>query len=134
MTTTVSLAPEAIQAVVNRYFAATRSLDLDAWLSTFASDATCYEPGNPPLQGHAALSQFFIQFASLFRQVGLQEDFVAIDGNQAAVKWTGRGTGLNGREVVFEGIDLFELNENGTIQKARGYWDPAAVIAELQSK
>jgi steroid delta-isomerase len=47
------------------------------------------------------------------------------------VKWTGRGTGKNGRTVTFEGIDILEVNAAGKIQTIKGYWDPAAMMAEL---
>lgn len=122
------------QKAVADYFAAIRAMDIDSWLSTFAEDAVSHDPvGAPPLSGHAALRQFFEGIAGAFERVGLFEDQVFINGNEAAVKWTGRGTGKNGREVSFEGIDVFEVNEEGKIQTVRGYWNPAAMMAELQS-
>lgn len=129
--TTVALSPEAIRSVVQDYFAATRSLDGEAWLATFAPDAVSYEPGSPPLQGQAALGAYFQQITQLFDQVGLQEEFVSIQGNEAAVKWTGRGVSKSGREVTFAGIDIFEINDQGKIQVVKGYWDPAAMMADL---
>jgi steroid delta-isomerase len=122
------------QKAVADYFAAIRAMDIDSWLSTFAEDAVSHDPvGAPPLSGHAALRQFFEGIAGAFERVGLFEDQVFINGNEAAVKWTGRGTGKNGREVTFEGIDVFQINDEGKIQTIRGYWNPAAMMAELQS-
>lgn len=122
------------QKAVADYFAAIRAMDVDSWLSTFAEDAVSHDPvGAPPLSGHAALRQFFEGIAGAFERVGLFEDQVFVNGNEAAVKWTGRGTGKNGREVTFEGIDVFEVNDEGKIQTIRGYWNPAAMMAELQS-
>lgn len=121
------------QQVVADYFAATRAMDADAWVATFAEDATSDDPvGAPPMKGHAALRQFFDGIVGAFAKVGLVEDHVFACGNEVAVKWTGRGTGRNGREVVFEGIDLFEINDDGKIQTLRAYWNPAAMMAELQ--
>ena len=109
-------------------------MDIDAWLSTFAEDAVSQDPvGAPPLSGQAARRQFFEGIAGAFEKVRLFEDQVFINGNEAAVKWTGRGTGKNGREVTFEGIDIFEINDAGKIQTLRGYWNPAAMMSELQS-
>ena len=128
------MSPETIQKVVVDYFAATRSMDLDAWLATFAQDAISHEPGHePPLQGHAALSQFFQGIAGAVESVGLKEDHIFINGNKAAVKWTGHGVGKNGVAVMFEGIDVFEINESGKIQTVWGYWNPAAMLAQLQA-
>ncbi|MFH7028821.1 MAG: nuclear transport factor 2 family protein [Heteroscytonema crispum UTEX LB 1556] len=124
---------EVIQKVVADYFAATRSMDIEAWLGTFAEDAVSYEPDSLPLKGHADLSQFFQNIAGAFEKVGLTEENVFIADNQAAVKWVGRGIGKNGREVIFEGIDVFQMNEAGKIQTIWAYWNPSAMMAQLQS-
>jgi steroid delta-isomerase len=127
------MAPDNPQSVVGRYFAATRAMDLEAWIACFAENAISHEPAAPvPLQGHTALRQFFQGLAGAFQKVGLTEDHVFVTGNKVAVKFTGRGIGKNGREVVFEGIDVFEINDRGTIQTMWGYWNPAAMMAQLQ--
>ena len=128
------MSTDAIRKVVNDYFAATRAMDMEAWLATFADGAVSYDPvGGPPLEGHDGLRQFFQGITGAFEKVGLKEEKVFISGNGAAVSWTGHGVGKNGREVSFEGIDVFEINEDGKIQKMWGYWDPAAMMAELQA-
>ncbi|MDQ3821177.1 MAG: nuclear transport factor 2 family protein, partial [Acidobacteriota bacterium] len=110
-----------------------RAMDIEAWVATFAPDATSYDPvGAPPTVGHDALRQFFTALASTFDKVSITEDQIFIAGNGAAVKWTGQGTGKNGRKVKFEGIDVFELDEAGLIQTIRAYWNPGEVIMQLQ--
>lgn len=122
-----------IQKVVADYFAATRAIDGEAWIATFADDAVSHDPvGALPMQGKDALREFFAGIAGAFETVGLTEESVFVSGNSAAVKWTGRGVGKNGREVTFEGIDVFEINEEGKIQRMWAYWNPAAMMAELQ--
>jgi len=129
-----SMSPEIISRAVKAYFAATRAMDAEAWIATFASDATSYDPvGAPPTVGHDALRQFFGAIVGAFERVGLTEEHIFIAGNGAAVKWTGQGKGKNGRDVRFEGIDIFELNEDGLIQTIRAYWNPAEVMMQLQS-
>ena len=128
------MSTDQTEKVVSDYFAAIRAMDVNSWLATFAEDAVSHDPvGAPPMRGHAALRQFFEGIAGAFEQVGIFEDHVYVVGNEAAVKWTGRGTGKNGREVTFEGIDIFEVNDDGKIQTLRGYWQPAAMMAQLQS-
>lgn len=128
------MSPEIITRAVRAYFAATRAMDVEAWIATFAPDAVTYDPvGAPPTAGHDALRQFFAAIVGAFEKVGLTEDQIFIAGNGAAVKWTGQGKGKNGREVRFEGIDIFELNEAGLIQTIRAYWNPAEVMMQLQS-
>ncbi len=133
MSTQLTLSPETIQTLVQQYFAATRSADkVESMVACFAENTTSYDPvGGPALHGHGGLRQFFQGIADLFAEVELTEDFISINGNEAAVEWTGRGVGKNGRAVTFEGIDLFEFNAQGKIQSLRAYWNPGAMLAEL---
>ncbi|NGZ03441.1 MAG: ketosteroid isomerase [Nitrospira sp. WS238] len=108
---------EKIQAVVEQYFAAIRRMDPDAWVRCFAEEGISYEPGTPaPLQGHRSLRQFIRGVLDVFQTIELMADYVFPSGNRVAVKFTGHGTGKNGREVIFEGIDVFEINQDGNIQ------------------
>jgi steroid Delta-isomerase len=134
MTAQTSVSPDVIQATISQYFTAIRSTDVDSWLKTFAEDAVSYEPvGTEPLQGKAAIRIFFESIAGLFATVELTPEFVHITGNEAVIKWTGRGVGRNDRAVEFEGINLVEFNDSGKIQALRGYWNPAKMMAELRS-
>ena len=124
---------EAIQKVVAEYFAAIRAMDVEGVVTTFAEDAVSYDPvGGPAIKGHTGIRQFFLGMTAAFEKAVLTEDHVFIAGNGAAVKWTGHGVGKNGRKVHFEGIDVIEVNEQGKIQNLWAYWDPAAMMAELQ--
>jgi steroid delta-isomerase len=127
------MSAEAISKVVADYFRAIRDMNLEAWLDTFAIDAVSHDPvGGQPLEGHDSLRQFFTGIAGAFETVRLTEDSVFVSGNGAAVKWAGCGIGKNGREVSFEGIDVFEINADGKIQTMWAYWNPAAMMAQLQ--
>lgn len=122
-----------IHTVISDYYAATRKMDVDAWLATMSDDIVSYQPvGTPPLKGRQAMRKFFLNLAEVFETLGMTEEFIHIADNQVAVKWIGFGTGKNGREVTFEGIDLLEMDVIGLIQTVRAYWNPAEVIAELQ--
>jgi len=124
---------DSMQALAARYFAVTRSMDVNAWLACFADDAVSYDPyGGRPVQGKDALRTFFLTVVGEFKEIGFTENFVTVAGNRAAVKFTARGTGKNGNTAICEGIDVFELNHAGTIQTMWGYWNPAAMMAQLQ--
>ncbi len=128
------MSKEPIDHAVKAYFEALRAMDVDAWVKTFAADAVSHDPvGSAPLEGHGALRAFLTGVLGLFERVGLTEDQVFILGNEAAVKWTGKGRGKNGRDVHFEGIDIITVNEAGKIQTVRAYWDAGAVIAQVTS-
>jgi steroid Delta-isomerase len=109
-------------------------MDVDRWVDTFAHDAESHDPvGTPPLVGHDALRQFLTEIFSVFETVGLTEDHIFVTGDTAAVKWTGLGRGRNGKDVIFEGIDVIECNSDGKIISVRAYWNPAPVVAEVTS-
>ena len=55
------------------------------------------------------------------------------DVASAAVKRSAQGTGHNGREIFFEGINLFEVNKKGQIRRILAYWDPAAMMENLHA-
>ena len=127
------MTPEAMQTLVTRYFAATRAMDLNAWLACFADDAVSHDPyGAQPTQGKEGLRKFFLSVAAAFKEIGFTENFVIVTGNRAAVKFTARGIETSGTTATCEGIDVFEFNDRGTIQTMWGYWDPAAMMAQLQ--
>jgi steroid Delta-isomerase len=123
---------EQMKEIVAAYFAATRAMDKAAWLATFAEDGVSIDPvGAPPMDSTEKRAAFFDGIVGAFETVGLREQEIYLAGNSAAVKWTGQGTGKNGRAVTFEGIDIFEIDDSGKIQTLHGYWNPAAMMAEL---
>jgi steroid delta-isomerase len=127
------MASAAMRTLVTRYFAATRAMDLDAWLACFADDALSHDPyGAPPIQGKDGLRKFFLSDTTAFNEIGFTENFAIVTGNRAAVKFTARGIGTNGQAATCEGIDIFEANDRGTIQTMWGYWNPADLMAQLQ--
>jgi len=126
--------PAVIRKVVAEHFAAIRAMNPEAWIATFAADAISHDPvGAVPIEGHAGLRQFYEQISMAFEKVGIAEDEVFVAGNQAATKWLGKGIGLNGADVTFEGIDVFEINDAGKIQELWSYWDPEPLMKELMS-
>jgi steroid delta-isomerase len=126
------MSPELVAKVVRNYFEALRAMDERAWVNTFAEDAVSYDPvGAPAIEGHQKLAEFFQTITAAFKEVGLHEDHVFIAGNGAAVKWTGRGTSKQGNKVHFEGIDVFEIDDAGRIQRLQAFWNPAEMVAQL---
>ena len=130
MTTPVSA--DKISRAVRAYFLAIRAMDADAFANTFAEDGTTFDPvGTPGITGRAGIREFLQNICKSFKTVGLTEDYVFVAGNGAAVKWTGQGTSANGKEVKFEGVDVFEVNDDGKIQTVHAYWNPAEMIGQL---
>ncbi|PYS71703.1 MAG: ketosteroid isomerase [Acidobacteria bacterium] len=126
------ISPDRVSRAVRGYFLAIRAMDPQAFANAFAEDGTTYDPvGTPGITGRQAIREFLESICKNFKTVGLTEDSVFVAGNGAAVKWTGKGTSSGGREVNFEGIDVFEVNQDGKIQTIHAYWNPAEMIAQL---
>ncbi|MGN6696883.1 MAG: nuclear transport factor 2 family protein [Thermomicrobiales bacterium] len=127
------MAKETIQAALDAYFAAIKALDTEAFVACFAADAVQEDPvGTPPNQGHDAIRRFFNGITGGFDQLELTPDSTFINGNSAAVKWTGHGVAKNGREGHFEGIDVVDVNDAGSITRLRAFWNPAALMAQVR--
>jgi steroid delta-isomerase len=125
--------PEDVQYRIDAYIDAINALDVDAYVACFAPDALLFDPADSlPMEGHEGVRMFFLTVAGLFESIEFQKEQVFICANEAAMKFRAQGVGKNGRRVSFEGIDVFSLNEEGTIQDLRGYWNPLPVITQLQ--
>lgn len=123
---------DRVSRVVRAYFLAIRAMDAEAFANTFAEDGTTYDPvGTPGITGRPAIREFLESICKNFKNVGLTEESIFVAGDGAAVKWIGKGTSTSGRDVTFEGIDVFEVNSDGKIQNARAYWNPQEMIAQL---
>ena len=126
------ISPDTISGVVRAYFLAIRAMDADAFANKFAEDGTTFDPvGTPGITGRDAIREFLQNICRNFKSVGLTEDYVFVAGNGAAVKWTGQGISASGKEVKFEGVDVFEVNDEDKIQTLRAYWNPAEMIVQL---
>lgn len=129
---TDQISADKISRAVRSYFLAIRAMDADAFANTFAEDGTTFDPvGTAGITGREAIREFLTSICKNFKSVGLTEESVFVAGNGAAVKWVGWGTSATGREVKFEGIDVFEVNADGKIQTVHAYWNPAEMIAQL---
>ena len=126
------VSPDRISRAVRAYFLAIRAMDAEAFANTFAEDGTTQDPvGAPPIKGRDGIRDFLESICRNFKSVSLDEESIFVAGNGAAVKWTGKGISSSGKEVRFEGIDVFEVNAEGKIQNVWAYWNPAEMIAQL---
>ncbi len=124
--------PDRVSRAVRAYFLAIRAMDAEAFANTFAEDGTTCDPiGAPPISGRDGIREFFQSICKNFKSVALDEESIFVAGNGAAVKWIGKGTSTNGKEVRFEGIDVFEVNGEGKIQNVWAYWNPSEMISQL---
>jgi steroid delta-isomerase len=125
----------SVAAVVARFYAAVRSKDVEAWVALFAADAAAADPvGTPVHRGHEGLRAYLSGILKQFETFGLAENAVYCVPGGAAVKWTGVARGKNGRDVAFEGIDVFEMDAHGLIRSLSGYWNAAPVLEAISTR
>jgi steroid delta-isomerase len=124
------VAEETARSTVAAYFAAMGALDSDRMAAVFAANGVLDYPGRPTVHGQAAARAFYqgvVGAMTTARAVAL-EVFPADSG--AAVKWQLEFTGKNGRTVRFDGINVYDINEQGEVERLRVYYD-ASVLAPL---
>ena len=124
---------ELVKEAVESYFAAIRALDADAFVNVFTPDGVSHDPvGAPPFSGHDGLHKFFGGILATFSELNMRATAVYINKNEAAVHWQADGTGKNGKNTSFSGINLFTCTEEGKISSLRAYWNPRAMMAQLK--
>ncbi|QBD77492.1 nuclear transport factor 2 family protein [Ktedonosporobacter rubrisoli] len=124
------ISQEVIKDTISAYFAANRAMDVEGFVAMFAQDAAIYNAGEvSPLVGLEAVRQVAIQSIIPFSKMEIEIKRMFTVGNGAAVFYSGAMTAKNGRSANVEGIDVFEINEQGKIQSIRFYIDLAAIVA-----
>ena len=127
----MTINPSSVRKFVAQYFEATRSNDARLWASCFAENAVVEDPvGTKPVNNSTEILEVGKAFMSGFETVGLNEEFVHVIGNEAAARWTGRGLTKEGKQVRFEGINIFKFDDGGQITDLKGYWSPDEITEE----
>lgn len=128
----MSLSQQSVRDRVRAYYAALSAGDVEAILSMFAARAVMYDPvGAPAAEDEAGRRARYAGLAA-FERFTIHEDALIVCGDEAAVKWTARGTLRDARAIGFEGISTFVFDADGRIARMSAYWDPATVLAAVQ--
>ena len=126
----MSAAP--IHPVIDAYFAAVTAMDWDGVAACFAREIHHEDPvGSPVNRTPEAVKAFFTQIGGLLRTLDLRPRCAFRCGDEFAIPWDGQGTGRNGAQVSFEGVDVIGLDGEGRIAALRAFWDPAPVMGKL---
>ena len=117
-----------VRDVVLAYAAAWAAGDREAWLDTFAEDATQEDPiGDGVRRGRDEIGAFWDAAMSGYRSLAIEprDVFVVDAGREAAMVWTITGVSGDGSLVTFDGVDVFTFAPDGRIASVRAYWDRA---------
>src|ERR1700752_2446460 len=111
-----------IETTIRAYAAAWAARDREAWLRTFAADATQEDPvGDPVRRGHREIGGFWDRAMACYTSIEIVPREIFVVGREAAMVWTINGV-TDGGAVSFEGVDVFRFDDAGLISSVRAFW------------
>jgi len=64
-------------------------------------------------------------------EFNIQPESFFESGDRIAVQWTDTGTSMMGKTAHLSGINVFTIDDAGLIFRLDGYWDVAAMLAQI---
>jgi steroid delta-isomerase len=121
-----SLGPAQLVDLVERYVSAFNAGDVDAILSYYHPRATMEDPvGYAPARGRQAIG-------AVYRGGFRQGVTIALDG---AVRCAGHAVAFpvvaRTPTATLHSVNIFELGNDGLIERMRAYWGPYNVVGEI---
>lgn len=119
---------DVLRNTLQAYFAAIAARDPRRIASVFAENAEIEDPVGSPLRHgrDGVIALFSAGVAALASHVEIDVIAALPSGAGIAAHWTMIAHGKAGREVRAEGIDVLQVNAQGLIVRAEGYWNAAA--------
>jgi steroid Delta-isomerase len=120
--------PDVLRNTLDAYFAAIAARDPQRIASIFATDGEIEDPvGHPVRRGREEVAAMFAAgVAALASHVEIKVLAAMTSGNSIAAHWLMTARGKAGRDLEAEGIDVIQVNDDGLIMRAEGYWNAAA--------
>jgi steroid delta-isomerase len=121
-----------LETLIGDYFEALSARNFGAWSALFDEACVVHEPaGTLEVEGRERLDEVWQVFAGPFAKLAIAADDTFYGGAGAAVHWSATAQAEDGGEAEFEGITIFELNDEGKLATLVSYWDPADVLIRL---
>ena len=122
-----------IEAAIEEYFASIGSLDVQRYVSNFASDGVLEDPvGTPPVQGTQSLTAYFGGIIAPFSEIKPKVQDIIVCGNEAAVNWKLKLTTTTGKHITTDGMGVFRFDQAGKLKTVQEFWDLATFLQQLQ--
>lgn len=119
-------------SAVECYFDALSSLDRKTFLNCFNNQAELLDPyGGRVFEGREGLSKWFVGMERTWDVFSMQATETYESGDRLAVKWTASATAKNAKTALFDGINVFTIDEDGLISRLEGYWDASGMMAQI---
>ena len=123
MSSVTTPSAEVLKKTLDTYFAAIAARDPKRIALVFAPNGEIEDPvGSPIRHGRDEIAGLFASgVAALASHVEIKALAALPSGNSIAAHWT-----MTAREVKAEGIDVLQVDAQGLIVRAEGYWNAAA--------
>lgn len=117
----------ALETIIRAYAASWAARDRDAWLQTFATDATQEDPvGVPVRRGHREIGEFWDRAMAQYQSIEIVPREIYVIDREAAMVWTINGVSREG-PVSFDGVDVFQFDAAGLISSVRAFWERSSI-------
>ena len=121
-----------LEAVIRAYAASWAARDREAWLRTFATDATQEDPvGVPVRRGHREIGEFWDREMARYQSIEIVPREIFVIDHEAAMVWTINGVTDDG-PVSFTGVDVFQFDDAGHISSVRAFWERSSLRSQIQ--
>lgn len=74
-------------------------------------------------QGREQIAQFWREYSESFQSIHSEFSEITTSDHSAGLFWQSKGKDANGRPLDYEGVSLLEFNQDGKIQRFKGYFD-----------
>jgi steroid delta-isomerase len=121
------------ERTIRAYAASFHSRDRDAWLASFADEATQEDPvGSPIRRGRDEIAAFFDDTMASYAEIEIVPREIYVLGNEGVMVWTINGIRVDGR-VSFDGVDVFTFDGDRRITSVRAYWERAKMRVDKRT-
>ena len=115
-----------VEALTRGYYDAVDRGDNAAVLDWFSDDAVYHRPGYAPMEGRAALDQFY-GGERVIESGAHRIDQLLVDGSSASVRGVFTGKLKDGSQVTVGFADFIDYDADGRAHERRSYFDRPAV-------
>jgi steroid Delta-isomerase len=123
---------DTLETTIRAYAAAWAARDREAWLATFAMDATQEDPvGGPVRRGRREIGEFWDREMARYHAIEIVPREIFVVAGEAAMVWTIHGATRDGA-VAFDGVDVFRFDGAGLIGSVRAFWDRESLVRQFQ--
>ncbi|WP_299202549.1 tryptophan 2,3-dioxygenase family protein [Brumimicrobium sp.] len=123
---------QILETTIDNYFLTISQLDQEGWIDLFDENGYIEDPvGSRPYVGHDQLAIFFKGVVRFFKNLTMTMESIEIEKDFVNVYWKAEGTSYNDKSIKYQGVEIFQINDQGKILCAKVEWDPSIVAEQL---